>query len=371
VSLAGEIALQAWVIWQLAAPWVLLGLALAGVLHAYVSNDWIARWMGAPGFAGVARAALLGVPIPVCSCGVLPLAVAVEKKGASRPATMSFLVTTPESSADAVVLTWGLMGPVMAVARPLAAIVSAFVAGGLAILLPGRRRAPPEGEPKAGGKPSAAPAPVLARRRSRFAEALHFAAVELADDILLVLVLGVLAAGIVSAVVPDDLGALGLVGTFPGTLVAMAVVLVAGLALYTCASASTPLGAALLAKGLSPGTVLVFLLAGPATSLASIAVLWRSFGRRFVGLYLAGISFGAVACGLALDAAVVHLGWTVRAGAMSDAEGPLRWIEALSAAALAALAAWRFAAGAARRGWRELRAGYGGLRDHLTPSDRG
>jgi uncharacterized protein len=368
VSLAVEILRQAWATWLVASPWVLLGLALAGVLHAFVSDGWIARWMGAPGFAGVARAALVGVPIPVCSCGVLPLAVAVEKKGASRPATMSFLVTTPESSVDAVVLTWGLMGPVMAIARPIAAFVSAFVAGGLAILFPGRRSQPAAAE---AAEPAAAPPPVPARRRSRLAEALHFAAVELADDILLVLVLGVLAAGVVGAVVPDDLGAFGLVDTFPATFVAMGVVLVAGLVLYTCASASTPLGAALLAKGLSPGTVLVFLLAGPATSLASIAVLWKSFGRRFVGLYLAGICVGAVACGLLLDAAIVWFGWTLRAGAAGDAESPLRWLETLSAAVLGGLAIWRFGAGAARRGWREVRAHYRGLRALLSPDERG
>lgn len=366
MSLLLEILRQAWATWLLAAPWILLGLALAGVLHAFVSNAWIARWLGAPGFGGVARAALLGVPIPVCSCGVLPLAVAMEKKGASRPATMSLLITTPESSADAVVLTWGLMGPVMAVARPVAAFLSAFVAGGLAIFFPGRESAATQtaSAPEVVKTESAAP-----RRRSRWAEALHFAAVELADDILLVLVLGVLAAGVVAAAVPDDLGALGLVSTFPGNLVAMGVVLVAGLVLYTCASASTPLGAALLAKGLSPGAVLVFLLAGPATSLASIAVLWRSFGRRFVGLYLLGISIGAVACGLALDAAVAWLGWRLHGMAGVDPESPMRAIELAAAALLGALALWRFGSGAAGRGWRELRAGYTGFRKLAEPPD--
>lgn len=359
MTLFVEIARQAWATWLLAAPWVLLGLALAGVLHACVSSRWIARWMGSPGFGGVARAALLGVPLPVCSCGVLPLAVAVEKKGASRPATMSLLITTPESSADAVVLTWGLMGPVMAVARPVAAFLSAFVAGGLAILFPDRQDRSTDSTPSAASGEVALPLP---RERSRLREAVRFAAVELADDILLVLVLGVLAAGVVAALVPDDLGVLGLVGTFPGTLVAMAVVLVAGLVLYTCASASTPLGAALLVKGLSPGTVLVFLLAGPATSLASIAVLWRNFGRRFVALYLTGISIGAVACGLALDALVVRFGWSLHAAASADAESPMRWIEWSAAFVLAALAIWRFAAGAASRGWRELRAHYTGWR---------
>jgi len=123
----------AWDTFFLAAPFVLFGLLLAGLLHVLVSRRQLVRWMGGGGLAGAARAALLGIPLPLCSCGIVPVAISLRRQGASRPAVLSFLITTPESSADAVVLTWGLMGPLMAVARLVAALASAMVAAVMAI----------------------------------------------------------------------------------------------------------------------------------------------------------------------------------------------------------------------------------------------
>ncbi|HXO26842.1 MAG TPA: permease, partial [Thermoanaerobaculia bacterium] len=123
----------AWDTFFLAAPFVLFGLLLAGLLHVLVSRRQLVRWMGGTGLAGAARAALLGIPLPLCSCGIVPVAISLRRQGASRPAVLSFLITTPESSADAVVLTWGLMGPLMAVARLVAALASAMVAAVMAI----------------------------------------------------------------------------------------------------------------------------------------------------------------------------------------------------------------------------------------------
>ncbi|MBV8201074.1 MAG: permease, partial [Acidobacteria bacterium] len=123
----------AWDTFFLAAPFVLFGLLLAGLLHVLVSRRQLVRWMGGTGLAAAARAALLGVPLPLCSCGIVPVAISLRRQGASRPAVLSFLITTPESSADAVVLTWGLMGPLMALARLVAALASAMVAAVMAI----------------------------------------------------------------------------------------------------------------------------------------------------------------------------------------------------------------------------------------------
>ena len=116
-----------------AAPYILFGLLLAGLIHVLLPESLVLRWMGRPGLSGVVRAAIIGVPLPVCSCGVVPITVELERKGASRPAAQSFLITTPESSVDSIFLTWGMMGPVMAIARPVAAFFTAVLGGVLSI----------------------------------------------------------------------------------------------------------------------------------------------------------------------------------------------------------------------------------------------
>ncbi|MCG8462857.1 MAG: permease, partial [Holophagales bacterium] len=122
-----------WTMFVLAAPYILFGLAFAGLIHVLLPESLVVRWMGTPGLSGVVRAALIGVPLPVCSCGVVPITLELRRKGASRPASQSFLITTPESSIDSIFLTWGMMGPVMAIARPIAAFFTAVLGGILSI----------------------------------------------------------------------------------------------------------------------------------------------------------------------------------------------------------------------------------------------
>ena len=231
---------------------------------------------------------------------------------------MAFLITTPESGADSILFTWGLMGPVMAVARPVSAFVTAMIGAVLAI-----SRLPPIPEPVAeapapsccGGCGSSAPeggdATAVEPEKPRgfwrrvVTPALGYGFGELFDDIAFWLVLGLGLGGVLTALLPSDLAALGLgSGWLP-----MIVMLVVGIPLYMCASASTPIAAALMAKGLSPGAALVFLLAGPATNAAALVVLTRTFGRRFIQIYLVSVGLGALVCGFALDALVGYLGW--------------------------------------------------------------
>jgi len=338
-----------------AAPWILLGLAAAGALHVVLPERRVAAWLGGRGFGPVLRAAALGVPLPVCSCGVVPLSLALRRKGASRPATISFLITTPESGADSVALTWGMLGPVMAVARVAASLATAVATGALAMAFPGspdedRAAAAPgtcgcdEGScdgADAGDSP----------RRGALVGALRFAFVTLLDDIAFWLVVGILLTGAIAALLPSDLAVWGI----GGGIVSMLLVLAAAVPLYVCASASTPIAAALVAKGVSPGAALVFLLAGPATNAASLAVFRRNFGKTFVRTYLGGIAVGSLACGLALDAILGATGLTVASRLFAgDGRGHAAWAIA-SAIVLGALLVWRLAAGGFREGWRELR----------------
>ena len=305
----------------LAAPFLLLGLAMAGLVHVLMPSAWIERWMGKPGMKGAAMAAGLGVPLPVCSCGVVPLVVEMRRKKASDPASMAFLITTPESGADSILFTWGLMGPVMAIARPISAFVTAMIGAAMAIFrLPADRQIPAaetEAASCCGGcgshTDSASEAEQLETPEKKgfwkrtIRPAMGYGFGELFDDISFWLVLGLIFAGVLTAILPSDLAVFGLGSGFLPMLVMLAV----GIPLYMCASASTPIAATLMAKGLSPGAALVFLLAGPATNAAALVVLTRTFGRKFIQIYLVSVAAGALLCGIALDALVVWLGWNL------------------------------------------------------------
>ena len=366
----------------LAAPFLLLGLAMAGFVHVLLPDEWIARFMGKPGLKGAATAAAIGVPLPVCSCGVVPLAVEMKRKKASDPASMAFLITTPESGVDSILFTYGLMGPVMAIARPIAAFVTAMIGAATAIF---RLKEPVQVDESAAASccsshdhdhghdhdhhnhaPEPAPAASCcshdhgaAKEHDAAAKpgaahavrsAFRYGFGELFDDIAFWLVLGLLLGGLLTAVLPGDLAALGLgFGLFP-----MVVMLVFGIPLYMCASASTPVAAALMMKGLSPGAALVFLLAGPATNAAALVVLARTFGRRFIQIYLFAVAAGAMVSGLLLDAVVAFFGWKlVMPMAHAHEHGPTPFGLAASAL-LVLLLILSTRRGAMVSGWREL-----------------
>ena len=336
-----------------AAPWILLGLAAAGALHVLLPEGLIARWLGGRGFGPVLSAAALGVPLPVCSCGVVPLAIELRRRGASRPATISFLITTPESGADSIALTWGMLGPVMVVARVVASLATAIATGALAMLFPGR-----PGEERGvatdvdcGCEDGCDDGDRRPPRRS-VREAIRYGFVTMLDDIAFWLVIGIALTGVIAAFVPSDLAARG----FGGGIAPMLIVLVAAVPVYVCASASTPMAAALIAKGVSPGAALVFLLAGPATNVAALTVFRRNFGAGFVRTYLAGIVLGPIGCGLALDAILAATGGVVASKLFVEGSTGPGAITVASAVLLGVLIVWRLAAGGFRSGWRELRA---------------
>jgi len=293
----------------------------------------------------------------------VPITVEMRRKGASQAASMSFLTTTPESSIDSILFTWGLMGPVMAVARPIAAFATAVLGGVLAMFyLPEKA---PDVAPAASScacgdgcaGEAAAPRGDGGIWRRVVLPAMRYGFVELLDDLAFWLLIGVLLAGLLGAVIPADLGALGL----GSGLLPMVLLLAVGVPVYMCASASTPIAAALMAKGVSPGAALVFLLAGPATNLATLVLLTRTFGRRFVAVYLTSVVAGALAAGVALDALVVRLGWEIAVPLTAPGESAWAAWEWTAFAVLAALLVASLWRGSGRTGWRELKAGFTAL----------
>ncbi len=308
----------AWEILLDSSPYVLFGLLVSGFLHAFLDPRSIARHLGRGRIGSVVKAAALGIPLPLCSCGVLPAAVSLRDRGATRGATTAFLISTPETGADSIAVSWALLDPLLSVARPLAAFFTATAAGIAENFLGGREpdRAPAAAPAAPGGAlpggPGAAAGPVR-----RLGRGLSYAARELWGDLAPWFFLGVLLAGAVMGLMPEDFFARHVGSGLP----AMLLLLAAGLPLYVCATASTPLAAALIVKGVSPGAALVFLLAGPATNLATITVLLATLGRRATAVYLAAIVTCSLLCGWLLDLLYEGFGLSARAeiGAMADA----------------------------------------------------
>ena len=283
--------------------YIVIGFAIAGLLQEFLPGAAIARHLGKDSPRSVLLASLLGISLPLCSCGVVPAAAALRRKGASRSAITSFLISTPETGEEAIALTYGLMGPVMAIVRPIAAVVTAIVAGMLVIFVPAEA---PSSEIAVehdhghthGIDDDAAPAarPLPARLQS----AGRYGFVTLVDDLAFWLVFGIVLTGVLSALLPNDFFT-RVLGWDRGIVPMIAMMLV-GVPLYLCASASTPVAAALIAKGLSPGAAMVFLLTGPATNVATIGMVGQMLGRRVLRVYLVSIAGVSLAAGLLLDA---------------------------------------------------------------------
>lgn len=309
-----ELASESWRMLVEAAPYVLLGLLGGGLLKAFLDPEWVARNLGRGRVKPVLKAALWGVPLPLCSCGVLPAAAALKKQGANSGATTAFVIATPESGVDSIAISYALLDPILTLVRPLAAFVTATLAG-LAENFLGRDRArfsqtttpvspaaldlavpacgccaAPEATLSQG---PTAPRGLAAKLRL----GLGYALGELWADLALWFLLGLLLAGLVGVLLPGDL----LARHLGGGLSAMLLMLLFATPLYVCATASTPIAAALILKGVSPGAALVFLLAGPATNLATLTVLTGLLGRRATAIYLTTIVICAVGLGLAVD----------------------------------------------------------------------
>lgn len=271
------------------APYMLIGIVAAGALHTFLPESFVARQLGGAGMRPVLRAALYGVPLPLCSCGVVPVAASLQKSGAKSGATVSFLITTPTSGVDSIMATYSLLGPFFTVARVLASFFIGLFAGLVTVVSrTDSDRFPVVTSDVSTGADGA-------KRSIR--NGLLYGFDELLGGMTKSLLLGTLLGGTISYFVPP--GALGeIVGD--GVLAYFAM-MVFGVPLYVCASGSIPLAAALLAKGISPGAALVFLIAGPATNAATMGVILNLLGKRALVIFLGSIGIGAVLFGMSMD----------------------------------------------------------------------
>lgn len=276
------------------APYLLLGLFMAGILYIIFPRRKIEQHLGGKGLGSVVKAALFGVPLPLCSCGVVPIALSLRRRGAGRGSVISFLISTPTSGVDSILATYALMGPLFAIFRPIASFFLGIFAGQLANTVV-------EPEDKTGEKMpndnSCEICPVMTEHQHSVVEKtkamLRYGFVELVADIGKWLVIGIIIGGIISYLLPVEI-----VEKYLGKDVwAMLAMLVVGIPLYVCATGSIPVVAPLIAKGLNPGAALVFLIAGPATNAVAVTVVAKTLGKKGVIVYLLSIIIGSIALG--------------------------------------------------------------------------
>lgn len=280
------LAQAAWSVSVELAPWLLLGAAASGLLHATLPPGFMQRQLRGP--MGVLKAVLIGVPLPLCSCGVIPAGVGLKADGASDGAAVGFLIATPQTGVDSVLVSASFFGWPFAAMKVAAALASGLSGGLLTeALSPAGPATPPPAAPRA------RPSPVE-RLRAGLGHA-----IEMIRSIYGWLSVGVLASAAISAFLPADGLAWSAAG---GPLPAMLGALVISVPLYVCATASVPLAAALVGAGMPTGAAMVFLMAGPATNLATLGAVGRTFGRRALAVYLGTLVVGSMGFGLLYEA---------------------------------------------------------------------
>ncbi len=427
-----------WASFLVLSPMLLMGLFLAGLIHVLISRAAILRWLSNDSLKSVCTSAAVGVPVPLCSCSVVPVVAEMRRKGASRSSCVSFLITAPETGADSILVTHAFFGFVAAVVRPVVSFVTAVVTGIFCISLirddshepkpdghhgrahadddcghdhgshghdhgahtplmtasedcyvsPSQLRAIMLGwlrkvtrrmvqkigglkvvswvkpdfyrQPAEGKTPDAQAADVSAETDEVslgkvIRHIFRYGFVEVADDILFALLVGVALGGLLLLAIPDNLMSSGY-----ARWISYPVMVIVGIPLYICASASTPIAAALVAKGLSPGAALIFLMTGPATNSGTIAIIVSQFGARFASIYVAGVIAVTTVLGIVIDALVIALGLTLPVNLTASESPAIQFVEWAGAFILIALIVWRFREGA-------LKSGYDDLVSNITP----
>ncbi|MDE6116597.1 MAG: SO_0444 family Cu/Zn efflux transporter [Duncaniella sp.] len=275
------------------SPYILLGFFIAGLLHAFVKPEMMARHLSGKGIRPVLKAALFGIPLPLCSCGVLPTSVSLRRQGASKGAATSFLIATPQTGVDSIAATYSLLGLPFAILRPIAALFGA-VAGGWSV-----SRFDSEDSSESHGSQCYMPQNEASEPSfsAKLVEAIRYGFVDMVASVGKWLVVGLIIAALITVAVPDDL----LLSLSQYPILAMLLMVVIAVPMYVCATGSIPIALSLICKGLTPGVGFVLLMAGPAANFASVMILNKTLGKRATFIYVVSVILTALLFGLIID----------------------------------------------------------------------
>lgn len=309
-----EITLFLEALWQLSvamAPYILFGLAFAGILHEIVPDSIVTKHLGKESIASVVKSTVFGIPLPVCSCGVIPLATSIKKSGASKGATLSFLISTPITGVDSIMATYGIFGWIFTLYRVITSMIIAMVAGILTNIFDKETitRVDMESTPtnvfstfKPVGADSISAFNIKSKdeegkKKFSLMRAMTYAFGTLLKDIAKPLFWGLLLGALIAVAIPENLSELLKEHTWLSYLIVIAI----AVPMYVCATASLPIAAGLMLSGVSAGAAFVFLSAGPATNTVTIGVVKKMLGTKSLMIYLGSIIVGSIFFGLGLD----------------------------------------------------------------------
>jgi len=278
------------------APYIIFGLFFAGILHELVPDSLVAKHLGKGNILSVIKATLFGVPLPVCSCGVIPLASSIKKSGASNGSTLSFLISTPITGVDSILATYGIFGWIFTLYRVVTSMIISIIAGVLANFF-GENSLDDSDKNELQSNEESCCSSKEHKRSFSFVGAMKYAFVTLLSDIASPLFIGLLLGALISVAIPSNLSEILLEYSWLSYLIVIAI----AVPMYVCATASLPIAAGLMLAGVSPGAAFVFLTAGPATNTVTIGVVKKMLGTKTLYIYLGTIVLGSVVFGLGLD----------------------------------------------------------------------
>jgi hypothetical protein len=308
------------------SPYLLLGFLIAGILYIYFPKEKVTKYLGKKNFRSTLNAALIGVPLPLCSCGVIPTGISFYKNGASKGSSVSFLISTPQTGVDSILATYSLLGLPLAIIRPIIALITGIL-GGLVT------NSVEKNEKISSASNTVRTGNTEQNEGNKLQKMLHYAFVEFLQDISKWLIIGLLLAALMAVLIPDDF----FTNYLSNEYLSMAIVLLASIPLYVCATGSVPIVAVLLMKGLSPGAAIVFLMAGPATNAATITVIGKVMGRKTLFSYMASIIGGAIFFGILVNEFLPREWFTGHLVHLHDGHGSHLipdWLKVVSSVAL-------------------------------------
>ena len=323
-------------IWNLLiemSPYLLFGFFIAGVLNLIIPREKIYKHLSGNKLSSIIKASLFGVPLPLCSCGVIPVAAYLRKEGAGKGSTVSFLSSTPTTGVDSILATYSLLGPLFAVIRPVAAFFAGIMSGSLTGILEKKQNTEEIGPPEGNScNICNIEEPHLHSFIEKIKNVFQYGFIELIDDAGKWILIGVIAGGIIGFLIPGNF-----IEQYLGNpLLAYPIMLLISIPMYICATGSIPIAAALIIKGMTPGAGLIFLIAGPATNTASLAFVSGKLGKRILFIYLFSIIITSLLFGLIVD----HI-WKISGENMNIITGGMKmlpiWLKTFSAILLSGL----------------------------------
>ncbi len=279
-----KILKESWLLLLDVSPFLFLGFLFAGILHVFVGKDLIVKHLGKGNISSVIKSVLFGIPLPVCSCGVIPIAASLKRDGAKKPSVLAFLFSTPTTGIDSIFATYAFLGILFAVFRPLAALIGGLLLGGSALFIKDKGEIIETSAPKKG-------------KKGGVLEIINYGFFYLPKEIGKWLIIGVLLGGAITAIIPSDF----FMRYLSNPWISYPIMLLISIPLYVCATGSIPIAAAMIWKGLNPGAALAFLIAGPATNTVTITFVYKELGKKFAALYLFMIVIISTASGLIFD----------------------------------------------------------------------